>query len=383
MKIPLAWHQLTHEKMRLLVAIAGIAFADILIFMQLGFKNALSDSAVRLPRSFKGDIFLVSRQTDTLIAPKSFSARRLYEVMGIEGIKNINSMYINVNVWKNPDNQSTRQIFIMGFNPVHNVLDLPGIEENLDTMKQPDVALFDQKSRKEFGNIKQNILAGKSVTTEVANRKIQIGGLYTLGSSFGSDGSIVVSDLNFFRLFKNTQRGLINVGVIQLEPGADREAIYQEIKDRLNQGDVKIFTKEGLIAEERGYWEKRTTIGFVFGLGTVMGFIVGTVIVYQILYTDVSDHLPEYATLKAMGYTDFYLLTVVFQEAVLLAVVGFFPSLGLALFLYGNTAAATGLPIIMTTLRAVQVLGLTVAMCCLSGAIAVNKLRAADPADIF
>ncbi|MFM7580161.1 MAG: ABC transporter permease DevC, partial [Microcystaceae cyanobacterium] len=213
MKIPLAWHQLTHEKMRLLVAIAGIAFADILIFMQLGFKNALFDSAVRLPRSFKGDIFLVSRQTDTLIAPKTFSARRLYEVMGIEGIKNINSMYINVNVWKNPDNQSTRQIFIMGFNPVHNVLDLPGIEENLDTMKQPDVALFDQKSRKEFGNIKQNILAGKSVTTEVANRKIQIGGLYTLGSSFGSDGSIVVSDLNFFRLFKNTQRGLINVGV--------------------------------------------------------------------------------------------------------------------------------------------------------------------------
>lgn len=369
--------------MRLLVAIAGIAFADILIFMQLGFKNALFDSAVRLPRSFKGDIFLVSRQTDTLIAPKTFSARRLYEVMGIEGIKNINAMYINVNVWKNPDNQSTRQIFIMGFNPVHNVLDLPGIEENLDTMKQPDVALFDQKSRKEFGNIKQNVLAGKSVTTEVANRKIQIGGLYTLGSSFGSDGSIVVSDLNFFRLFKNTQRGLINVGVIQLEPGADREAIYQEIKNQLDQGDVKVFTKEGLVAEERGYWETRTTIGFVFGLGTVMGFIVGTVIVYQILYTDVSDHLPEYATLKAMGYTDFYLLTVVFQEAVLLAVVGFFPSLGLALFLYGNTAAATGLPIMMTTLRAVQVLGLTVAMCCLSGAIAVNKLRAADPADIF
>ena len=383
MKIPLAWHQLTHEKMRLLVAIAGIAFADILIFMQLGFKNALFDSAVRLPKSFKGDIFLVSRQTDTLIAPKAFSARRLYEVMGIEGIKNVNSLYINVNVWKNPDNQSTRQIFIMGFNPVHNVLDLPGIEENLDMMKQPDVALFDQKSRKEFGNIKENFLTGKTVTTEVANRKIQIGGLYTLGSSFGSDGSIVISDLNFFRLFKNTQRGLINVGVIQLEPGADREAIYQEIKDRLDQGDVKIFTKEGLIAEERGYWEKRTTIGFVFGLGTVMGFIVGTVIVYQILYTDVSDHLPEYATLKAMGYTDFYLLTVVFQEAVLLAVVGFFPSLGLALFLYGNTAAATGLPIMMTTLRAIQVLGLTVAMCCLSGAIAVNKLRAADPADIF
>ncbi|MGL5032347.1 MAG: ABC transporter permease DevC [Microcystaceae cyanobacterium] len=383
MKIALSWHQLTHERMRLVVAIAGIAFADILIFMQLGFKNALFDSAVKLPKSLKGDIFIISRQTDSFVAPKTFSARRLYEVMGVDGVKNVNTMYINVNVWKNPENKTTRQIFIMGFNPVHNVLDLPGIEENLNIIKQPDTVLFDQKARKEFGNIKDNFLAGKKVTTEVANRRIKIGGLYTLGSSFGSDGSIVLSDLNFFRLFPNVKKGLINVGVIQLEEGANLEKTYATIKDKLSQGDVKVFTKEGLVKYELNYWQTRTTIGFIFGLGTLMGFIVGTVIVYQILYTDVSDHLPEYATLKAMGYTDFYLLTVVFQEAILLAIVGFLPSLGLAVFLYGNTARATGLPIIMTIARAMQVLILTVVMCCISGAIAVGKLRAADPADIF
>ena len=383
MKIPLSWHQLTHERMRLAVAIAGIAFADILMFMQLGFKNALFDSAVRLPKSLKGDIFLVSSQTDTFIAPKNFSARRLYEVMGINGIQNINPMYMNVSVWKNPDTKATRQIFVIGFNPVHNVLDLPGIADNLDLTKQPDVVLFDQRSRAEFGPIKQDFLAGKTVTTEVANRNITVGGLFTLGSSFGADGFIVTSDLNFFRLFPDRQKGLINVGVIQLEPGANLNQVYQEVKNKLSRGDVKVFTKAELIEYERNYWQKRTTIGFIFGLGTIMGFIVGTVIVYQILYTDVSDHLPEYATLKAMGYADTYLLTVVFQEAILLAIVGFLPSLGLAFFLYSNTAKATGLPIMMTLARATQVLILTVVMCVISGAIAVGKLRAADPADIF
>jgi len=383
MRVPLAWHQLTHEKMRLLVALAGIAFADVLMFMQLGFKNALLNSAVRLPKSLQGDIFLLSSQTDTFINPKSFSARRLYKVMGVAGVKDINSFYVDINIWKNPQDRSTRQIFVLGFNPVQNILNLAGVAENLDLLKQPDVFLFDSKSRKEFGPIKSNILAGNPVTTEVGDRRITVKGLFTLGSSFGADGSLVTSDLNFFRLFPNREKNLIDVGVIQLAPGANLETVIKTIKSELQEGDVQVLSKEELVAYERYYWETRTTIGFIFGLGTVMGFIVGTVIVYQILYTDVSDHLPEYATLKAMGYGDTYLLGVVFQQALLLAIVGFVPSLGLGIFIYGNTAKATGLPLIMTVGRAITVLGLTLVMCTISGAIAVGKLRGADPADIF
>jgi putative ABC transport system permease protein len=383
MRVPLAWHQLTHEKMRLLVALAGIAFADVLMFMQLGFKNALLNSAVRLPKSLQGDIFLLSSQTDTFINPKSFSARRLYKVMGTAGVKDINSFYVDINIWKNPQDRSTRQIFVLGFNPVQNILNLAGVAENLHLLKQPDVFLFDSKSRKEFGPIKSNILAGNPVTTEVGDRRITVKGLFTLGSSFGADGSLVTSDLNFFRLFPNREKNLIDVGVIQLAPGADPKTVIEAIKSQLTEGDVQVLSKEELVAYERYYWETRTTIGFIFGLGTVMGFIVGTVIVYQILYTDVSDHLPEYATLKAMGYGDTYLLGVVFQQALLLAIVGFIPSLGLGIFIYSNTAKATGLPLIMTVGRAITVLGLTLVMCTISGAIAVGKLRGADPADIF
>ena len=383
MKIPLAWHQLFHEKMRLLAAIAGIAFADVLIFMQLGFKNALFDSAIRIPESLQGDIFLLSTQTDTFVRPTPFSSRRLYQVMGNPEVETITSLYINTSLWKNPETLDTRQIYVMGFNPVFNPINLEGVDENLDIIKRPDVFMFDQNSRPEFGPVKDWFLEGKTIKTEVGNRRIEVGGLFELGSSFGADGTLISSDLNFFRLFPSRSKGLIDVGIIQLKPGADADQVAAVLRQELAAGDVQVFTKEELISYELTYWQTRTTIGFVFGLGTAMGFIVGTVIVYQILYTDVSDHLPEYATLKAIGYGDNYLLGVVFQEALLLAVIGFLPSFGLGIFLYSNTARATGLPLIMTASRALTVLAMTVAMCCISGAIAVGRLRAADPADIF
>lgn len=107
------------------------------------------------------------------------------------------------------------------------------------------------------------------------------------------------------------------------------------------------------------------------------------IIVYQILFSDVSDHLQEYATLKAMGYTDGYLFKVVIQEAGILAVLGFVPGLLLCLGLYRLAGDATSLPIVMTWSRGVAVLGLTVGMCWFSGAMALRKVRAADPADVF
>ncbi|MGL4882664.1 MAG: FtsX-like permease family protein, partial [Waterburya sp.] len=144
-----------------------------------------------------------------------------------------------------------------------------------------------------------------------------------------------------------------------------------------------VFSKEQFIQEEIKYWQESTAIGFIFTLGAGIGFVVGTVIVYQILYTDVANHLSEYATLKAMGYKDGYFIVLVFQEAVILAILGFLPGYAIATSLYALAAGATNLPLFMTANRAIVVLILTVIMCCISGTIAVKKLSAADPADIF
>lgn len=383
MKIPLAWLQLSKEKIRLLIAIAGISFADLLMFMQLGFKGALLESSVSVHEKIDGDVFLLSPQSDALISMKSFSSRRLDQSLGVEGVKSINYINIGFGIWKNPETQSTRQIMVIGFNPKEQLFKLPEVQENLDKLKLSDVVLFDDQSRPEFGPIAEWFNSEKNVRTEINERQVSVGGLFSIGSSFGADGNLITSDLNFLRIFPSRNPDLIDMGIIRLEEGVDAQAVINTLRQRFRQGDVVVLSREEFISYEREYWENSTAIGFIFNLGAGMGLIVGVVIVYQILYTDVADHLPEYATLKAMGYTNNYLLRLVFQQAFILACVGFIPGIGVSTLLYNAAAGATGLPIYMTVSLATQVYVLTLGMCFVSGAIAVNKLKSADPADIF
>ncbi len=384
-KITLSWLQLKREKTRLLVAIAGIGFADLLMFMQFGFRDALFESAITFHAKLDGDIFLVSPQSTALIAMKSFPQRRLYQALAFEGVESISPLYIGFGLWKNPDpsQRNTRQIMVIGIDPSQQVFLLPKVTENQDKIKDADVILFDDASRPEFGPIKKYFDEGNVVETEIDNRRVKVGGLFTLGASFGADGNIITSDLNFLRIFKTRrQKGIIDVGIIKVKPGTDVQKVVNEMRANL-PNDIKVLLRADFVEQERKYWEESTAIGFIFTLGAGMGFIVGIVIVYQILYTDVSDHLPEYATLKAMGYPDFYFLSVVFQEAVILAVIGYIPGFAISSLLYNLARAGTSLPMYMNLAKAITVLTLTFIMCCLSGAIAVRKLSAADPADIF
>jgi putative ABC transport system permease protein len=380
--IPLAWLQLVREKARLAIALAGIAFAVILMMMQLGFQDALFESSVVLHRRFKTDIVLINPQSTALIAMRSFARSRLYQAQGVPGVESVVPVYLDFGFWKNPETRETRQIMVLAFDPDQSILDMPQVEAQQNKTKVPDMVLFDDASRAEFGPIAAQFLEDKRVETEVSSRKVRVGGLFTLGASFAADGNIITSDLNFLRIFDQRSPGLVDIGLIRIQPQADLEAVIQRLRATLPD-DIVVLSKEGFAEFEQDYWRSSTAIGFIFTLGTLMGFIVGIVIVYQILYTDVSDHLPEYATLKAMGYRSSFLFAVVMQEALILSVLGYLPGFGLSWLLYGLTRSATALPLTMVTSRALIVFTLTLVMCVLSGAIAMRKVQAADPADIF
>ena len=273
---------------------------------------------------------------------------------------------------------------MIGFDPSRPIFSRELVPD-LTPIRLPDVVLFDEKSRAEFGSIPKMFATGKPVVTEAAGRRLTVGGLFALGASFGADGNIITSDTNFLRIFSRRTSGMIDVGMVTLKPGSDLDSLIKQMRRDLQDPfeDVKVLSKVEFIEFERDYWRSSTAIGFIFTLGTAIGFLVGTVIVYQILYTDITDHLAEYATLKAMGYRNFYLLTLVFQEAVILSILGFIPGFLLSLGLYNLTRNATSLPIAMTTDRAILVLCLAMTMCIISGAIAVRKVQDADPADIF
>ncbi|WP_319419854.1 ABC transporter permease DevC [Pleurocapsa sp. FMAR1] len=380
---PLAWLQLTREKTRLLVALAGIAFAVILMLMQLGFRDALFDSAVRIHHQLKSDIFILNSESLSLIELKEFSQRRLYQTLGIPGVESVSPIYIGYGSWKNPQTGGKRSLMTIGIDLEHNVLDLPAVKRNLPALREDDSVLFDSESRPEFGDIAKLLKQKSRVTVELEDRRVTVKGLFNLGASFGSDGTAITSDLNFIRIF-NQQRskGLIDIGAISLKKGASTAQTIQEIQKSLPQ-DIQVLSKAQFIELEKSYWRGSTAIGFIFTIGAILGFVVGTVIVYQILYADVTDQLVEYATLKAIGYSNFYLSKLVFQEAVLLSILGFIPGFAICLQLYQGAREGSGLPLEMTLKRSLTVFFLTILMCAISGLIAMRKTRSADPADIF
>ena len=381
-RTPLGWLQLKHDKFRLFTALSGIAFADILIFMQLGFMNALYSANTQYPRKINGDIILTSTQATNFNEPYTFPRRRIYQAMDVPGVESAEPLYIGSLSWRNPQNKEKTSMMVLGFDPAKAMFDLPEVNSQLDKVKLPDTVLFDRASRGEYDRVIEQVKQGQKITTESDRTTVTIDGLFTVGASFADDGALITSDQNFMRLFPRKEPGLVSIGVINLAQGQNPETVRRSLNTYLPD-DVKAYTYGEYVDAELAYIQNSSAIGFVFTLGTMMGFIVGIVIVYQVLSTDVNDHMAEYATFKAMGYKNSYLLFVVFEEALILSIIGFIPSVAIAAGLYQLTAAATALPIILPASRAVTVLIMTILMCGISGAIATRKLQSADPADIF
>ncbi|MBE8970130.1 ABC transporter, partial [Nostocales cyanobacterium LEGE 12452] len=220
-RTPLGWLQLSHEKGRLLVALSGIAFADVLMFMQLGFQNALFESNTILHRSMQADMFVISPQARNLANMSSFTRRRLYQVMDIPGVKSAEGMYINIVDWKNPQTQQKTTILVMGFNPDQQVFNLADVNRQIDAIKLPDTVLFDRASRGDYNDAIAQIDQGKTVTTEIERRTITISGLFSVGASFIADGTLITNDQNFLRLFPRREASGVSLGLVQLQPGYD------------------------------------------------------------------------------------------------------------------------------------------------------------------
>ena len=379
-KTPLAWLNLVHEKTRLLAAIAGVVFAVLLIFMNLGFMGALALTASQVYDQMNADIFLYSPKTLEITTAETFPIERIYQAAGIAGVKRVMPLYVDDVQWKNPETRINRVLLAYGFNLQDPVFKMPELSDRdtLRRLQQPDTVAFDRQSRPEYGP--QDI----GIQTEMERRNVEIVGQYSLGGGFAADATVIMSDQNYRRYLDPHPLNTIDFGLIQVEEGVDPQQMV-DVLDQILPEDVDVLTQAQLVERERVYWITNTSIGFIFSLGVIVAVIVGVVIVYQVLYTDISNHMIEYSTLKAMGYSRWFLFGVVLQEAIILAILGYIPGFALAVGLYDMTIKATAgtLPMGMTVSRAVFVLVLTIVMCCVSGLISVQKAVNADPAEVF
>jgi putative ABC transport system permease protein len=378
-----AWLQLTHERLKLLAAVFGITFAVILVFMQLGLRAALFDSSVRVHQGMDYDLVMLSPRTIFLARTESFPRSRLYQVAGLDEVESVSPVYVFLaRFFYHRTPETHRMILVLGIDPNDDNFRLRGVSEYLSRLKHPDSVIIDRYSRAEFTPVIEDFQQGIPVRLQLNERTTEVIGLYELGTSFGIDASVLTTDLNFLRIFPSRWPGNIELGLIRLASGSEPSAVQRQIREFL-PNDVLLLTRDEFVQREVDYWSGSTPIGYVFTLGAVIGTIVGLIIVYQILFSDVQSHLAEYATLKAMGYTGAFLKGLVIRESFYLSVLGFLPALGLSILLYDQAAQATQLPMEMTVERGVVVFVVTVLMCAFSGLLAIRKLDNLDPAEVF
>ncbi|HEY1068860.1 MAG TPA: ABC transporter permease [Pirellulales bacterium] len=407
MAVPLARKNLTHNPWKLVVSVLGIGFAVLLMCMQLGFYNALRDSPAALLRHFDCDLVITSRTQYALVVPQQFNHRRLAQALACTGVKSVRPLYVGPGAWKLPEadalrmgakqgtgapkprRRTTRPIRVIACDMSDPPLDFPGVKEHQAELQEIGAVLFDSAST-DASTGSREMFGQPQIGTEttLGGTPVRVVGHFRLGKDFATDGNVITSSRTMARIRAPLfppgadPLSMVDIGLVKLEPGRNLDEAKAELISRLPD-DVLVATHDEFIQREQSFWLKVTPIGKIFTVGVGLGFVVGTIICYQILHAGISQSMSEFATLKAMGYRDSYFYKMVLIQACYLSAMGFIPGVAASYGLYGMVHNATGLDLKLTWSLVGMVMGLTLLMCIASGMLAVRKVFTADPAELF
>jgi putative ABC transport system permease protein len=377
-RTPLAWRNIVHNKITLLVSTAAIAFAVVIMFMELGFLNGLYDSQTGILTFLRADLVMVSRALHIFNTHETFPRASLAQAEGFDGVKGVYPVYVedSLSNLRNPSTGIRNTVRVIAFDPGDPIFQSRRMTPLAARLRSPLTILFDEKSRPFLGTLREDM------KTELADRLVTVAGTFDLGPDYYYDGNVLVSADTLFTLFPSQHRSGVFIGLIQLKDGASPDSVLRALRSRIGP-EVEIMKKSEIVAREKAKWQKSTPAGYVFTMGVAVGFVIGVFICYQILYTDISDHLPQLATLKALGYQNRDLLRLVLTQAGLLGMLGFLPAVVITIGLYSMLTAVTGIITHLTLARVALVFILTLGMCLVAGLLAVRRAVAVDPAELF
>lgn len=376
MSAALAWRILTHDKGRTALAVAGVFMAILLVFVQLGFFIAVPQGGMLLYDKLNFDLLIASTGYEYQAQPGQFSRSALDRARTVPQVAAAAALYFGQAKWRSGEDGKAPDVFVIGFDPHSRIFAVDGINRQAAVLERPDTVLVDTATRPMFGRL----TTGRIVTID--SRIMTIGGDYVLGTGFMGLGVILVSEPGFVRLFPYRSLDQVNLGVVRLKPGADAAAAAGALRQTLGS-DIQVFTRAQLERQETAYWTTRTSVGLLFGSGLLVAFVVGIMVVYQVLATQVSRQLPQFATLKAVGYRDRFFGATVVVMSLLIVLAGFVPALLAAAGVYSVIREETLLPVTMTGARIGAVFVATLFMAGFSALLSMGGLRRADPADIF
>jgi putative ABC transport system permease protein len=373
--VPLAWYNLVAKKPRLLRSSAGIGFAVLLMLTQLGFEAAFFNSSLAIIRALDADLVIESAHKYSFVTQQPFAPDLVAKTGAVPGVARASPLYADWfdTFWKNPFDGRVFLVRAFAFDPDRPVFRFPDVAAQAQKLQAADSVLVDRRARPFLG------MDRAPAASEINGRKVRVVGSFALGPDFQSDGAVIMSAQTIKKLFPGIG---VEAGIVKLVPGADRSAVITRLRAALPP-DIAVLTKAQLLDLEQNFQAKVSSAGPIFAIGTIVGFIVGMLISYQVITSDLSEQQPQYATLKAMGYRRGYLIRTVLEQAGLSALAGWVPAFVLSLGLYRLIAELALIPLRMSAGIALVSLALTLGMCLVSAALAVRRVVAADPAEVF
>jgi putative ABC transport system permease protein len=411
---PLAIRNVLHGGSRSLVAVTGMALAVVMVLLQLGFLEAVRFTASINYEQLDFDLAVVSVEFEQFYNPGRFPRPRLTQARSVPGVAAVAPLLTRMDLWRcppypperpaadgalatvssedaltrwwlgsrRPRPLQRRALLLIGFDPDRVPFRDPirgQVAAAGSRLREDCRVLLNDRSNPDFGWDQWPAFDG----WELGTMKVEVVGPFSLTRSFGADASALCTDANFARASGLTADALpANFGLVTLRDGTGPEAAADRLRRAL-PGDVQVLTRADIYRRESDYWANQTATGKIFSFGVFLTMVVAAVVVYQALSNDIRDHLREYATLKAIGYGDAYLVRVVQAQAAIYAALCFVPALALSIAVYRATEALANIPMILTGRDVVTALVVTAATSQLAGLLSLRKLRQASPAELF
>ena len=408
--VSIARKHLLEDIPRFLVAQAGIMFAVSLVTIQTGIFNGFTRSTVQLMTNSSADIWVSSENLVHLELTLPIPLTNLSLARQVQGVENAEALIVKTGVWRNNNEISLARI--IGFDPNGQLFIPQNITQgSITRLKDPYTAIVDASNlkslnlskvgdRAELSTLSLELVGitkgNRSITSnpyvftslENGNAYANSGQTTNLSCRLPSDSEELKCTNTYIKPDPNatapkslTSADTITFVLIRAKKGEDLSVLKQNLEAALP--DTRAYTHAELRQKTQAFWQQRTGIGFILGLGAAVGVIVGGIIVGQILYSSVSDRLKEFGTLKAMGASDFTIYGVILEQALWMAILGYLPSMALCWGVAAWTLASQGILILITPTVAIAVLGITIVMCVGSGVFAIQKVMHLDPASVF
>ncbi len=380
-RLPIGWLQLTHKRGRFLAALSGVAFANVLVFVQLGIMNSMGTATLRPYEFFSADIMISASDANALAEGGNVARQWMLQAFADPDVTAGMGLFVSNVPWDRGGKDISFTTF--GIDPAEPGFLAPEIAGKIALLQVQDVAILDRLARGLTRDEAAAIRPQTPLSFETQNRTLTALDTFAGGGGFGGDGFMFISDQTFLSLFPSRSSGAPDHILLRVRPGADVAAVTSRLRGLISDPTLRIRSYADAAQEDLRYQQMQRPTGLIFGFGVLIGVLVGLVIVYQVLSADVADHLREYATFKAMGYGSRFFLGIVVEEALILGILGFLPGLAVGTAILTLMGKVTALPLGMTASMAIMVFVGTVVFSVLSGTFATRRLAAADPADLF